>query len=43
MNGFIDSFTSGIGLMFNLNPTLVKDSSYINIQYIAPELMHFFN
>lgn len=42
-NGYIDSFTSGIGLLFNINPMLVKDSSTFNIQFISPELVHFFN
>jgi hypothetical protein len=30
-NGYIDSFTAGIGLLFNINPQLVKDSSTFNI------------
>jgi hypothetical protein len=42
MNGFIDSFTSGVGLLFNLNPSVFKDSSQVNIQYLAPELIQFF-
>lgn len=42
MHGFIDSFTSGVGLLFNLNPSVFKDSASVNIQYIAPELMAFF-
>lgn len=29
--------------MFNLNPSIFKDSSSVNIQLIAPELMHLFN
>lgn len=43
MNGYIDSFTSGIGQLFNINPQLVKDNSNFNIQFIAPELVEFFD
>ena len=43
MNGYIDSFTSGVGQLFNINPQLVKDNSNFNIQFIAPELVEFFD
>ena len=42
INGCIDSFTSGIGLLFNINPQLVKDSNTFNIQFLAPELIYYF-
>ncbi len=43
LNGYIDSFTTGIGLLFNINPLIVKDSNSLNIQFIAPELVKFFD
>lgn len=42
MQGNIDSFTSGIGSMLNLNPQLFKDQLSVNIQILAPELISIF-